>query len=287
MITLAPRNGLLFPVAEYGIYALKQASQMDTYGTDSPILEVWTQKDDGGLMTAVVSRLSGWFTISAKEQAFSLACAEELREFMLRTGGIGWEGEASLLRRILVPGDLTAKERIRTGPILELPALQDGQALHPTYPRPILPDSGPVEAADSLAGVYKLLCKCDREFKENINYDYWLTEFSHKCRHDLASCFVVKSGKTIAATASILFRGPGGAIMGLAACDPEYRGHGLGAHLLNYACKEALAREEKPWLLAANEDLGDYYKRLGWRFTGTWAMFSTSLKETKGEGSNR
>ncbi|MEY8359119.1 GNAT family N-acetyltransferase [Anaerotruncus colihominis] len=241
---------------QFGIFGTKIYSQYQTYGSQSGILDLWLSFDDT-YVTGCVSRFGGLLTAACTPRAD----VEELAVFLRAVGGRAVEGMLPLIERVraVTRGELCSSRVMRA---------DSCGCLH--APAPCGADGAPCPA-DRLAPVYALLCAADPIFAAKADEAAWLTELSHKTRHDLAEIYILKVENTLISTSGIYFKDADSAILAGVATAPAMRGRGYGRRLVEYTAAAALAQGLTPYLLTADDRLGAFYTACGFMDVGRWA----------------
>lgn len=248
MIFKTVENISSFLVSRRSIFAVKQQAMLEIYGQDC---DFWFQTDAAGRNSLLISRLSDTLTLCGQVSADMLP---ELQTFLECMGGVV-EGDASLLEPLF--------PTLKPLSVLAAP----GQFPLPPFPREIH-----ITQPDKLAPVYNLLCTADAGFETNAKYEPWLADFSHRCRHGHAQCFVLCEENELIGTFSILFQTENQALGGAFAVHPNRRRQGYGSLLLCGAAAAAKEQGRQLYVLA-DAKRSPYYLQRGWQPYGLAAQF--------------
>lgn len=276
-VCAAARAGLC--PANMGVFALKQLARLNIYGQTPGVYDLWLQLPDTNedsscvgeisrydTAVAAVSRFSGVLTVSARAD-LSAGALDELRLFLQQLGGDKLEGEERLLQRLGIAGDAML-------PFCGSWVMQTASRLPAMAALPELPPDAEhfsLRPAESLSAVYQLLCKADPWFAAQVQYDAWLVDFSHRCRHQQSECYILTDDTHVVSTISILFLWNGQALAGGVATDPAWQNKGYARRMLAEFCRITDARGMTVQLMAADDRLAGFYERCGWEKQTRWA----------------
>lgn len=231
------------------VFGLKAIGPVLSYGPGYDFVSVWEQRNEEGVLTAILSKYYGALTVCGRESADK----EELIAFLSAIAPSAVTGPAELL------GDLA--EHGEEGCVMELKRGRDCTAV-------------PVSTGDSLSLVrndrfrefYEVVTESHPDFA-GADYSAFLTDLSHRVRHNTAETALLLREERPVATAAALSILPGAVYLGAVATAPDERGRHYASTCLRALC-DAYA-DHRVFLMCRPEKQA-FYERLGFVCTGRY-----------------
>lgn len=221
------------------IFSIRIKSLLCAYGTQYDFASFYSQKDESGHITAIISSLDGDYTVShiknfdnTELAAFikSVGCTSVLSDEFFELDSAYTQGVV-----------MTAKTKTE---------MHLSYAEFDNYPK--------------LMDIFNL------EDYDKKDFEYWYVDASHRIRHNCARAAALKINGEIVSSAMFSSIYEDNAILTAVNTLPEYRRLGYGSVLVSEMICDIkgdvyLMREE-----GKNES---FYKRLGFVNTGIWRMY--------------
>lgn len=109
--------------------------------------------------------------------------------------------------------------------------------------------------------VFSILKACDYNFRENTDYNYWLSDVLSRQKEGLLSLFVLND----CATASVISRGLGYSQIAQVATLPQQRKKGFSSFLIKYICQHEQNLGFKPFVISKNITTNKFYDGLNFK----------------------
>jgi len=220
---------------------VKIKALMGAYGCKYSFLSFWFQKSETDKTTAAICRFESSVIICVSSDAD----CEEILQFI----------------KMISCGEVFCKKNLCTR--INLEVKYDCDELR------FAGDSNVQQIANVVGfkEVYEILKSGSDGQIELPPYDDWYVDFSHRLRHGSARICCV-SGCSVAITA---YETENEAIISGVATKPQYRGLGHAKMAISGICN-MLQRDGKVPIVLAVGSMVDYYKKLGFKKTGEFAV---------------
>lgn len=249
---------------QLGEFHAKLYSQYQTYGAQSKIVDFWLLLNAQQTLCGVISRLEDRLTVVAQQN-----CDLKELAYFLCAAGKSVLGELGLLTQLnaIIHGELYSSWMVRVSK-----DRKDACALLPH--KSALGADGiqiQVRPADQLRQVYTINAAADTAFTQ-MPYDSWLTEISHKVRHQLAQIYILYQADKPISTMGIYFQNTHTALLGGLATLPEWEKCGYGSRILQDTVDAAIRKNLCCGLFTANDQLLPFYQKNGFEPVGRWGV---------------
>lgn len=241
MVTLCEKGSeLAFLPADP--YAARITALEKTYGTNQSFAMFWVQSVDG-FPVAAIARVDGNMTLCCGENSDF----EELLCFIKAVGYSSLTCSEDVMKKLgIEPSKSSLTVKYCGGARTEA----DG----------ILRDC---EKRD----VYDLLCSCGFELGD---YSAFLADVCARLNKKTASFAAVKNNNEIQACAFALFEGEKSVLLGAVATKESARGMGYASKLVSLLAEEK--SEKEVFLFCRNDNLINFYGKIGFKTVGRWAV---------------
>lgn len=230
-------------------YAARITALFNTYGAGQSFALFWVQRING-VPAAAISRVDGSMTLCAGENADF----EELRHFM---NAAGFDSLTCCEENI---------KKLGFAPFKTSYTVKYNGAAEPKNIK-ISRDCDKRKA-------YDLLCSCGFELGD---YGAFLADVCARLNKGTASLAAAEENGQVQACAFALFEGSKSVLLGAVATSPSARGRGYASALVGTLAKEKSQKEV--FLFCRNDNLLDFYKKIGFEAVGKWAVFSLRGEE--------
>ncbi len=248
-------NDLKVFVRQRNIYACRIACLLESYGTEHDFARFWLQYNDMG---EVVSAVASYYA-DASVLLTDKSDLQELAEL------IEMMGCASVLSRVPL---FKEKGEADSGIVMSL--CEDRISDKLSY-KSTAPEMKIIHEPD-ISMVYRLLKGCSGEGFEVPAYEDFLLDMSHKTRHGTALCTALMyEGKLISAAMTVA-QSKECAVIGAAATDKAYRGHGCGSICVRELCTRLTEMYRSPghtdmknriFIMRSRDRNESFYNKLG------------------------
>ena len=225
-------------------FGIRMAAALMSYGTDCEFADFWLVFYDDKIIGAI-SKLDGDLTLCADEASeevftfistvgYQTLTAE--KELLCALGFDGFSGEGAIM---LYAGD----GFLEVNPI--------------------------VDTSPSIMSVCKILCECEGESIKVGQFDRFYTDLALRVRRNTAVCYAI-GNKGVAIASAVTANG---SIIGGVAVRQSERKNGIGSALVRKLVSD-LPNDKKIYLLRLENENENFYKKLGFKNTGSWASIS-------------
>lgn len=238
------------------VFGLKAIGPVLSYGPGYDFVSVWEQRNEAGELTGVLSKYYGAVTVCGRDDADT----EELIAFLHAIAPSALTGPYELLQGL--------KEDGEEGCVMELKRGRDCTAV-------------PVSTGDTLSLVrggrfrefYEVVSESHPDFA-GADYSAFLTDLSHRVRHNTADTALLLRGERPVATAAALSILPGAVYLGAVATVPDERGRHYASTCLRALCD---AFPDHRVFLLCRPEKQVFYERLGFVCTGHYLEVSSGV----------
>ena len=233
------------------VFGTRIKAYFNCYSTDYDFVKFWIQTDEGGNVTAAISRIDGDMTLCAYNADY-----EELLQFVKIVGFTTIQCRRAVAREftdgenlwgyVVRYENITAEREVNLKKDYELKEIYD------------------IIKAANLTGVG--------------NYLPWLSDTTFRINRNTATPSLAEIDGIPAGCAMVLFRTDKAALLGAVATSPEYRGRGIAGALVTHLANGELAQGRRTELLCKNDSIVDFYKSIGFTVKDEWSLITDETK---------
>lgn len=248
MIVLADENNkkdIMQLCGSAAVSACRISCIMKSYGSYPDLADLWVQYSDDNKPSAAVVKYSGNITVYCTDKAD----IRELREFSEVIGYGAVESETELFEN-----SEQAVIMRKTGEISHRLPESDRVLMHTADP--------------DYKKIYSLMKSCSGDGFEVPPYENFITEFSHRLRHNTAKFCCAEKDREIISFAMTAALSSTAALIGSVCTLPPYRKRGIGRACLSHLISGLGSREIfiiRQW--GKNQE---FYTGLGFEDCGKW-----------------
>lgn len=228
------------------VFGTRIKTYYNCYSTDYDFVRFWAQYDDGGSITAAVSRVDGDVTVCACNND-----TEELKEFLNIVGYRTVQCKECIAEAIA--------ESYQWGYVVECKnaAEHEKAEIKSVYePKEIYDIIKP----ENLTGVG--------------DYLPWVSDVIYRLNRNAAQGAVAVLDGINAGCAMVLFRTDKAALLGAVATKPEFRGRGVARSVVSELAENELKCGRRVELLCKNGSIVDFYKSIGFEVKDRWGLIT-------------
>lgn len=233
------------------VFGTRIKAYFNCYSTDYDFVKFWVQLDDGGNVTAAISRVDGDMTLTAENADY-----EELLQFVRIVGFNTIQCKRSVAQ------NLTPDETL-WGYVVRFE--NEKENLEISLKRNFdLKEIYAIIKAENLTGVGELLP--------------WLSDTIFRVNRNTAQPLLAEADGENAGCAMVLFRTDKAALLGAVATVPKFRGRGIARALVTRLANEELKSGRRTELLCKNDSIVDFYKSIGFKAVDEWSLITNETK---------
>lgn len=233
------------------VFGTRIKAYFNCYSTDYDFVKFWMQTDEGGNVTATISRVDGDMTLCAYDADF-----EELLQFVKIVGFTTIQCRRDVAKNFTddetLWGYVVRYENITAGRDV---VLKDDYELKEIYN---------IIKSANLTGVG--------------DYMPWLSDTTFRINRNTATPLLAEADGKAAGCAMVLFRTDKAALLGAVATVPEFRGRGIAGALVTRLANKELEEGKRTELLCKNDSIVDFYKSIGFTVKDEWSLITDGTK---------
>ena len=246
----------LLSFCEKDVFGVKALGPVLSYGTEFPFVSAWEQRDEDEVLTAFLSKVYGTICLTMTPEANR----KELLSFLPFAGFSALFAPISLFEE--------GMDGAEPGCVMTLEYGKNCKA------RTSREEGLTLSFDDAYKDFYEAL-SCSNPGYLTGTYEDFLTDFSHRVRHQTAHFVLLRKDGKPAATAAVLVETPNRLFLGGVSTLPEYRGRHYASTCIQALCERF---PEHKVFLCCRPEKQVFYERLGFQKTDDYLEWNSSQK---------
>ena len=229
-------------------FACRVIAQYECYRPGLSFVDYWLTADGGGNFSGAIARNGSNYVLFLTENSD----IGEISSFLRLSG----------FSSVLCDG----------GYSLELDACESSGAIMKTAKELAVNKSESINEP-TIREAYDLIAKCAEEGFMPPPFEDFYVDVNHKLRHNAMRLIGMRDGEALAAVAMSIAETDDLAVLGAAACHPDFRGKGYGSYIIAQITNSLINEDKTVYLYRALNKNVRFFKKLGFVECGTWKEY--------------